>query len=199
MKKALCLMVLVAWALCGADQVGTVSGTGLTLRGNAVPGTAQSLPVMSGDGILTSTAPAALILADKSSITIQANAQLWVERQGSRIVLCMSKGSLQFSTPPGSQVRVCALGRPVDLTPSSDGTVSIEAGGQVRAVTSRGSVNVAEGATCSCAAMPPAAAAGWSTTKKVAVVAALAGGSVATTAIVLAVRDEPTPVSPSRP
>jgi hypothetical protein len=200
MKKMVVVLFLVlAWVAVAAEQMGTVSGSGLTLRGNAVPGAAESLPLTSGDEVVTSTGPAVISLADKSAITAEANTQLWIERQAKRTMICVSRGALRFSAAPGAGITICALGRPVELEPGSEGTVTIEAPDRVHAVASKGAVRVVEGGTCGCAAMPAAAKKGWSTPKKVAVVVGVAGGAAAGTAIGLAVSGAPAPVSPSKP
>ncbi len=198
MRRIAVLWLALAGAVWAADQLGTVSGAGLTLRGNPVPGTAESLPLVNGDEIVTSTGTALISLADKSTLTQEPNTQVWLERQGARTVACMSRGSLRFNSAPESRIQICALGRPVELEPLSEGTVVIETPDLVRAVASKGAVRVVEGGACGCAAMP-AAKAGWSKQKKVAVILGAAGAAGAGTAIGLAVSGEPEPVSPSRP
>jgi len=192
------VLLVAAVALSGAEQMGTVSGQGITLRGAPVPGAAESLPVVSGDEIVTGAQAATLTLPDNSMITLGASTQIWVERQQGRTVVCMSRGSVQFRAAAGSQITICALGRPVVLEPGSEGTVTIEAVDRVYAKATVGAVRVQEGATCGCAAMPAAVKKGWSG-KKIAVVLGVAGGAAAGTAIGIAVAGEPAPVSPSRP
>lgn len=199
MKKMAVVLLMLTWVVSAAEQVGTVSGSGLTLRGNPVPGVAESLPLTSGDEIVTSTDLATMALSDKSRITAEANTQLWIERHDGRTVICMSRGALQFRATPGARIRVCALGRPIELEPSSEGRVVIEAPDQVRATATKGAVRVTEGGTCGCAAMPSAVKNAWSTKKKVAVIGGAAGGAAAGTAIGLAVSGAPAPVSPSKP
>lgn len=198
MKTTVLLLLVAALAACGAEQIGTVSGQGISLRGTAVPGAAESLPLVSGDEIVTGDQPATLALADKSVLTIGARTQIWAEVQKGRTMICMSQGSLQFRAAPGTRITICALGRPVELEPGSEGTITIEGTDRVRAVASAGAVRVAEGATCGCVAMPAAQKKGW-TAKKVLVVTGVAGGAAAGTAIGLAVAGEPKPVSPSKP
>lgn len=198
MKQALALFTLAAAVAWGADQVGTVSGQGITLGGNPVPGAAENLPLMSGDGVVTGDHPATLVFADKSVLTAGARTQIWAEFQQGRTTVCLSQGSLQFRAAAGSRIMICALGRPVELEPGSEGVVTIESADRVRAIASKGAVRVAEGATCGCAAMPAAQKKGW-TTRKVLVVTGVAGGAAAGTAIGLAVAGEPKPVSPSKP
>jgi len=199
MKKIALLWLVLAGVVSAAEQVGTVSGSGLTLRGQTVPGAAESLPLTSGDEIATSTGAAVITLVDKSTITEEANTQLWIERQADRTVICMSRGSLRFSAAPGSLITVCALGRPVVLEPSSEGTVTIETPERVHAVATKGTVQVREGGTCGCVGMPAAVKKAWSTKKKVAVVGGVGGAAAAGTAIGLAVSGAPKPVSPSKP
>lgn len=198
MKKAFGLLVALGVAAWGADQVGTVSGQGVTLRGAPVPGKAESLPVLGGDEIVTGDQGATVVLADKSVMTLAAGSQIWPELQQGRMMICLAKGSLQFRAAPGSRITICAMGRPVELEPGSEGVVVIESADRVRASATVGSVRVVEGGTCGCAAMPAAQRKGW-TAKKVAVVVGVAGGAAAGTAIGLAVAGEPAPVSPSKP
>jgi hypothetical protein len=184
-----------AW---GAEQIGTVSGQGVSLRGSPVPGAAQSLPVLGGDEITTGAQPATLVLEDKSVITLEANTRSWVERQQGQTVICVSQGALRFRAAPGARITICALGRPVVLEPGSEGVVTIESAERVYAKATSGAVRVQEGAVCGCAAMPAAQKKGW-TGKKVAVVVGVAGGAAAGTAIGIAVSGGPAPVSPSKP
>lgn len=198
MKSAFVALLVLASAAWGAEQIGTVTGQGVTLRGQPAPGAAQNLPLTSGDEIATGAQPATLELADKSVITLEPNTRTWAEVQNGRMVICLSQGSLQFRAAPGARISICALGRPVELEPLSEGVVVIEGADKVRATASKGAVRVVEGATCGCVAMPAAQKKGW-TTKKVAVVTGVAGGAAAGTAIGLAVGGEPAPVSPSKP
>ena len=210
------VVVLVAglFPAMAAEQVGTVSSSGTTtLRGKSVPGPVQSLPLASGDEVVTNTAPASILLSDKSSFTAEARSHLWAERQGAKTVICLSQGSLHFNIPAGARAQVCALGRPVGLEAPSEGTVKIEAADRVHAVATRGAVLVDEKGSCACAAMPTAVAKAWNAqkkatvavgvagaAKKAAVAVVVAGAAGATTAVGLAVaREDPTPVSPSRP
>jgi len=197
-KYVLALVVTAAVSLSGAEQMGTVSGQGITLRGAPVPGTAESLPVLSGDEIVTGDQQAALSLPDKSLIRLEAKTQAWVEMQQGRTMICLARGAVQFRAAAGSRITICALGRPVVLEPGSEGTVTIEGPDRVYAKAAVGAVRVQEGATCGCVAMPAAQKKGW-TAKKVAVVVGVAGGAAAGTAIGLAVAGEPKPVSPSKP
>lgn len=198
MKKAFVLSLVLASAVWGAEQMGTVSGQGITLRGAPVPGAAESLPVLSGDEIATGDQPAALTLPEKSLIRLEPKTQAWVEMQQGRTMICLSRGAVQFRAALGSRITICALGRPVVLEPGSEGTVTIESPERVYAKATVGAVQVQEGATCGCVAMPAAQKKGW-TGKKVAVVVGVAGGAAAGTAIGLAVAGEPAPVSPSKP
>jgi len=198
-RYVLALVVVAAVSLSGAEQVGTVSGQGITLRGAPVPGAAESLPVVSGDEIVTGAQAGTLTLPGNSVITLGANSQIWPELQKGQTVICLAKGSLQFRAAAGSRITICALGRPVVLEPGSEGTVTIEGPDRVYAKATVGAVRVQEGATCGCVAMPAAHRKGW-TGKKVAVVVGVAGGAAAGTAIGIAVAGGPAaPVSPSKP
>ncbi|MCL6545312.1 MAG: hypothetical protein K6T61_08775 [Bryobacteraceae bacterium] len=197
-KYVLVLVVIAAVSMSAAEQIGTVSGQGVTLRGAPVPGTAESLPVLGGDEIVTGDQPAALTLPDKSLIRLEPKTQTWVEIQQGTTMICLARGAVQFRAAAGSRITICALGRPVVLEPGSEGTVTIEGPDRVYAKATVGAVRVQEGATCGCVAMPAAQKKGW-TGKKVAVVVGVAGGAAAGTAIGLAVAGEPKPVSPSKP
>jgi ferric-dicitrate binding protein FerR (iron transport regulator) len=197
-KYGLVLVVIAAVSMSAAEQMGTVSGQGITLRGAPVPGTAESLPVLSGDEIVTGAQAATLTLPGNSVITLGANSQIWPELQKGQTMICLARGAVQFRAAAGSRITICALGRPVVLEPGSEGTVTIEGPDRVYAKATVGAVQVQEGATCGCVAMPAAQKKGW-TAKKVAVVVGVAGGAAAGTAIGLAVAGAPQPVSPSKP
>ncbi len=188
--------------ICGADDIGTVSSFGpFTLSGNPVPAPGQSLPLTSGDEIVTGDAPATILLNDRSSLTAEPKSHIWTDRQGARTVLCLSQGGVHFNAAASAQILVCAQGRPVKLEPLSEGTVTIEIPDRVHAVATTGAVRIDQGGSCACSGMPASVAKSWSGKTKALVVMGVAGAAGAATAVGLGVarEEKPTPVSPSRP
>jgi ferric-dicitrate binding protein FerR (iron transport regulator) len=189
MKKIMMIACFIsAWTAIAAEQIGTVSGAGLTLRGQPVPGVVNSLPLTSGDEIATGAGQGVISLLDKSTLLMSPSSRLRIRRDATGTTICLLSGTIQFAAAPDSHIVVCAQGQSIALEPDSEGTVMIEAASRVRVATTKGGVQVGKGASCGCGVMTAAGKAA------VIVGAAAAGGAVAA-----GVLHEPEPVSRSKP
>lgn len=176
------LSVSLAWA---AERVGTITAAGpIQMRGAPVPGAAaQSLVLMSGDEVVTTTSMAVISFLDTSRVAMEKDTRLTVERSAAGTMVCLAEGSIRYTAPQGSRLLICALGRLIRPEVPSEGTVIIEAPDRVRAVGERGSVQVEEAGSCACGGKPVA----WLTRKK-AVVLVGAGAGAATAIGIAATR-----------
>jgi hypothetical protein len=108
--RYLCLLIVMMTTvvLMAADPVGRVTSSGpLTLNGKAVPATAvSSLPVVTGDEIVTSSSSALIFFGDKSRATIESNSRVKLEPNGSSVTLRVLSGSVDLNRAAGSQVKL---------------------------------------------------------------------------------------------
>ena len=110
--RYLCLLIVMIMmttvVLMAADPVGRITSSGpLTLNGKAVPETAvSSLPVVTGDEIVTSSSSALIFFGDNSRATIEPNSRVQLEAQSSSVALRVLSGSVDLKPAAGSQVKL---------------------------------------------------------------------------------------------
>lgn len=110
--RHLCLLivtiVMTTVVLMAADQVGRVSSAGpLILNGKAVPETAvSSLPVVTGDEIVTTSSSAVIFFGDNSRATIEPNSRVQLEAHSSSVAVRVLSGSVDLKSAAGSQVKL---------------------------------------------------------------------------------------------
>jgi len=189
-------LLAVAALLVGAEQVGTVSCSGVCkVRSDRVPApAAQGIVLASGDEVETLTEPATIVLDDGSRLTVAAGSLVKIIRIGGRLQVSVGRGSIRFSASPGSKMRVCANARLIEPSAPSEGVISLEGAEKVNAVAEKGTIKVDEAAACSY----DSTQGNWLTKNKAIVVvsAASAAGAVAGVAVT---RPEPPPPPPPPP
>jgi len=212
----LILLVLVLFSSAfAAEQIGTVTASGdFVLAGTQVPGSAaRSVPLTSGDKVVTTMSDAAIMLEDGSRIVVDQNSALTLQfrgwsfpagKVGEEMLLCLEAGAMRFSAAEDSRLVVCAMERQIAIQALSEGTVSIEGPQEVVAKVEKGApVVVSKDATCTCESgiplLPPVTKNGKATTVAVAVAAVGAGAGVGIFALTRGGGEPPVVISPSQP
>ena len=122
--RYLCLLIVMMTTvvLMAADPVGKVTSSGpLTLNGKAVPATAgSSLPLVTGDEIVTSSSSAMIYFADGSRATLEPNSRVKLEVRSSSVALRVLSGSVDLKRAEGSRVSLIQRDHPGGLNSSHD-------------------------------------------------------------------------------
>jgi len=134
--RYLCLFIVMMTTvvLMAADPVGRITSSGpLTLNGKAVPETAvSSLPVVTGDEIVTSSSSALIFFSDNSRATIKPNSRVQLEAHSSSVALRVLSGSVDLNRAVGSQLRLIQPilpGAPKSATVPASGNQTAASGG----------------------------------------------------------------------
>jgi len=124
MTRQLSLYLLLATLALAAPPVATVSSSGslslngVTLAPNGVP----SWPLVPGDTLATSAAPAVILFQDRTRLTVEKNSKLKLDRDGGRLLVRLLEGALAYHLAPSSQLRFASLPSP----PAPQGKLSIK-------------------------------------------------------------------------
>ena len=180
--------LLLSLTLVAAAPVATLTaGAGVSVNGKPLQTAGNpTWPLGSGDEVVTTTAPAVITFPDGSRVSLAPGTKIGIVC-ADRCVVQIFSGAVSFLRAPGSNMEMCALGKPVRPAEGAQGTVAIEGNNKV-VVTVNNQQQVASAGTCSCNAGAPwagAAAAGHAGHHVALIVVAAAGAAAAGTTIAL--------------
>ena len=106
------LLLATALSLTGAAPLGAVAARGpVTLNGVELPTAGiPSWPIASGDVLATGTAPAWILLSDRSRIAVAGNSRIHFEDTGEAIRVTLLEGFIDADLRPGSTVTIAPSG-----------------------------------------------------------------------------------------
>jgi hypothetical protein len=176
--KLTLLLPLLAVLLQAAPPIATIStGGALKINNQPIPTTgAPTWPLAKGDEVVTGLDPATIVFPDGARFTMQPNTRL-VIRQCDICVLQLFEGSLAYKILDASASQVCALGRPVQPAPRTEGKIVIESADRV-VVQTAGKDQLIDKGDCSCDTAAP-----WYRRKAALIVLAGGGATAATLAV----------------
>jgi hypothetical protein len=141
------LTILPVLVLCAAAEtpVATVSSPEpFVLDGVQIPvAGVPSWPLVGGDEVSTTNAPAVISFQDTSQVTLDKNSRAKLKRNGAEIILFLVQGTFLLRSVAGSKVRVSTPDRAVTPPAGSEVQVSVAAGSNTSQVSSTSQITTA--------------------------------------------------------
>ncbi len=121
------LILSCSLSLFAAQPIAVLTaGSDVTVNGKAVQTTgAPNWPLAEGDEVITGTANAVLSFSDGSQLTMRPHTKL-VIRTCDWCVVRLFYGAVDYATPNGSKLEICALGHPIQPPAGTQGSIIIE-------------------------------------------------------------------------
>ncbi len=140
LRVTLWLVLTVALALAAGPIASVGTSDTLSLNGVSIaPAGVPSWPLVAGDTLATSGAPAVILFQDKTRLTLEKNSRVKLDREGGHLLVRLLEGALAYRLTPGSQLRFANLGRPA----MPQGTLSLVGDKLVSGAPGTASVKVA--------------------------------------------------------